>query len=94
MCHVLRRPLDVLAADQNLTWVAPDRILDPNLDIDKRVIDDMGVPEITIAYGMTECSPGATQTRPDDTLERLQVRGAWHFPDALPHGRGDVQRPG
>ncbi len=40
------------------------------VELMKRVIDDMGAREITIAYGMTECSPGATQTRPDDTLQR------------------------
>ena len=34
----------------------------------RRVIDEMHIPEMTIAYGMTESSPGITQTRRDDDL--------------------------
>ena len=35
----------------------------------RRVIDDMHMSEITIAYGMTETGPLSTQTRPDDPIE-------------------------
>lgn len=34
-----------------------------------RVVSDMGVEEITIAYGLTEASPVITQTRADDPVE-------------------------
>lgn len=36
----------------------------------KRVIDDMHLAEMQIAYGMTETSPVSTQTSADDDLER------------------------
>ncbi len=36
----------------------------------KRAIAEMNLLEITIAYGLTEASPGITQTHVDDTLER------------------------
>lgn len=36
----------------------------------KRAISEMNLREITIIYGLTEASPGITQTRRDDTLER------------------------
>ena len=35
----------------------------------KRVIDEMHMGEVTIAYGMTETSPVSTQTGADDPLE-------------------------
>lgn len=42
----------------------------------KRVMSDMNLRELTIAYGLTEASPGITQTRRDDTLEhRTQTVG-------------------
>jgi fatty-acyl-CoA synthase len=34
------------------------------------LIDEMGVHEITIGYGMTETSPVSFQSRPEDTFER------------------------
>ncbi|MEO6885666.1 MAG: AMP-binding protein [Jatrophihabitantaceae bacterium] len=40
------------------------------VEVMKRVIDEMHMPEVTIAYGMTETSPVSTQTRADDSLER------------------------
>jgi fatty-acyl-CoA synthase len=40
------------------------------VEIMRRVIADMGMREVTIGYGMTETSPLATQTLPDDALER------------------------
>lgn len=36
----------------------------------KRAIAEMNLHEMTIAYGLTEASPGITQTLRDDTLER------------------------
>ncbi len=40
------------------------------VEVMKRVISEMGMAEVTIAYGMTETSPVSTQTRRDDDLER------------------------
>jgi fatty-acyl-CoA synthase len=39
------------------------------IEVMKRVASDMGIHEISIAFGMTETSPVSTQTRVDDTLE-------------------------
>ncbi|KPB06469.1 AMP-binding protein [Bacillus sp. CHD6a] len=39
-------------------------------EIMKRVVNDMGAKEITIAYGQTEASPVITQTRPHDSIEK------------------------
>ena len=42
----------------------------------KRAIAEMNLREITIIYGLTEASPGITQTRRDDTLDhRTQTVG-------------------
>lgn len=43
------------------------------IEVMKRVVDDMGATEVTIAYGLTEASPVITQTRTDDPLE-LRVK--------------------
>ncbi|SHG14811.1 fatty-acyl-CoA synthase [Jatrophihabitans endophyticus] len=40
------------------------------VEVMKRVIDEMHMGEVTIAYGMTETSPVSTQTRKDDSLDR------------------------
>jgi fatty-acyl-CoA synthase len=40
------------------------------VEVMKRVVDDMGMTQVTICYGMTETSPVSTQTRVDDDLER------------------------
>jgi len=40
------------------------------IEVMKRVIDDMHLAEMQIAYGMTETRPVSTQTGPDDDLER------------------------
>jgi fatty-acyl-CoA synthase len=40
------------------------------VEVMKRVINEMHMPEITICYGMTETSPVSTQTRADDSLDR------------------------
>ena len=38
-------------------------------EVMRRVIDEMNMREITIVYGLTETSPGMTQSRTDDPLE-------------------------
>ncbi len=40
------------------------------VEVMKRVIAEMHMSDVTIAYGMTETSPVSTQTLADDTLER------------------------
>lgn len=40
------------------------------IEVMKKVVDKMGVREITIAYGQTESSPVITQTRGEDSIER------------------------
>jgi fatty-acyl-CoA synthase len=46
------------------------------IELMKRVVDQMGAREITIAYGLTENSPVITQTRTADPLElRVQTVG-------------------
>ena len=40
------------------------------VEVMKRVIDEMHMDEVTIAYGMTETSPVSFQTAPDDPLDR------------------------
>jgi fatty-acyl-CoA synthase len=40
------------------------------VEVMKRVISEMHMPEVTICYGMTETSPVSTQTRADDSLDR------------------------
>jgi fatty-acyl-CoA synthase len=39
------------------------------IDIMKRAVRDMHVTEITSVYGLTEASPGITQTRTEDSIE-------------------------
>ena len=40
------------------------------IEVMRQAVDQMGVSEITIAYGQTEASPVITLTRTEDTLER------------------------
>jgi fatty-acyl-CoA synthase len=40
------------------------------VEVMKRVVAEMHMAEVTIAYGMTETSPVSTQTRRDDDLDR------------------------
>jgi fatty-acyl-CoA synthase len=40
------------------------------VEVMKRVINEMNMAEVTIAYGMTETSPVSTQTGADDELDR------------------------
>ena len=40
------------------------------VEVMKRVVEEMGMGEVTICYGMTETSPVSTQTGADDDLDR------------------------
>src|ERR1700681_1074045 len=40
------------------------------VEVMKRVVSEMHMAEVTIAYGMTETSPVSAQTRADDDMER------------------------
>ncbi|HKE93198.1 MAG TPA: AMP-binding protein [Povalibacter sp.] len=40
------------------------------VEVMKRVVTDMHMPEVTICYGMTETSPVSFQSRSDDSIER------------------------
>ena len=40
------------------------------VEVMKRVLTEMHMPEVSICYGMTETSPVSTQTRRDDSLAR------------------------
>ena len=49
------------------------------VEVMKRVMGEMGMTEVTIAYGMTETSPVSTQTRRTDSLEhRVATVGRVH----------------
>ena len=51
------------------------------IEVMRRVGSEMGIEEMTIAFGMTETSPASTVVRPDDTLEhRCETVG-----QAMPH---------
>lgn len=46
------------------------------IEVMRRVINDMGARELTIAYGQTEASPVVTQTRTDDPIDlRVETVG-------------------
>lgn len=54
------------------------------------MIDNMGMSEITIAYGQTEASPVITQTRVNDSLKRrVETVGR-----ALPNVEVKITEPG
>ncbi|MCG8567111.1 MAG: AMP-binding protein [Desulfobacterales bacterium] len=60
------------------------------IEVMKKVVDFMGIGEMTIVYGQTEASPGITQTRPDDSLElRVSTVGR-----ALPQVEVKIIDPG
>jgi fatty-acyl-CoA synthase len=40
------------------------------IEVMKRCVSEMHMPEVTICYGMTETSPVSFQSRPDDDVER------------------------
>ena len=49
------------------------------IELMKRCVDEMHMPEVTIDYGMTETSPISPQTSPDDPLEsRVETVGREH----------------
>jgi fatty-acyl-CoA synthase len=51
------------------------------IEVMRRVGSEMGIEEMTIAFGMTETSPASTMVRPDDSLEhRCETVG-----QAMPH---------
>ncbi len=55
----------------------------------RRVMEQMHIAELTIAYGLTEASPVITQTRPGDPLEkRLTTVGR-----VLPHVEAKIVNP-
>jgi len=59
-------------------------------DVMRRVIDDMGMDEVTIAYGMTETSPVSTQTSTNDSVHhRVTTVGK-----VLPHVESKIVDPG
>ncbi|HEX8925067.1 MAG TPA: AMP-binding protein, partial [Terriglobales bacterium] len=59
------------------------------IELMRRVVDEMHCHELTIVYGLTESSPGMTQTRLDDPLElRVTTVGR-----ALPHTEIKVVDP-
>ena len=56
----------------------------------RRVIDKMQLPELTIVYGLTETSPGLTQTpRNADLVERTQTVGRVHARNRSAHRRSE-----
>ncbi|MCY8680624.1 AMP-binding protein [Bacillus haynesii] len=60
------------------------------IEVMKKVIDNMGMSEITIAYGQTEASPVITQTRANDSLKRrVETVGR-----ALPNVEVKITEPG
>jgi fatty-acyl-CoA synthase len=59
------------------------------IEVMQRVGSEMGIDEMTIAFGMTETSPASTMVRPDDTLEhRCETVG-----QAMPHTEIKVVDP-
>jgi fatty-acyl-CoA synthase len=60
------------------------------VEVMKKVMTVMHIPEMTIAYGMTETSPASTQCRTDDPLERrVSTVGRVH-----PHVEIKIVEPG
>jgi len=60
------------------------------VEVMKRVVSEMHMAEVTIAYGMTETSPVSCQTRPDDDMgRRVSTVGRVH-----PHVEVKVVDPG
>jgi fatty-acyl-CoA synthase len=60
------------------------------VEVMKRVVSEMHMAEVTIAYGMTETSPVSCQTRPDDDMgRRVSTVGRVH-----PHVEVKIVDPG
>jgi len=55
----------------------------------RQVVEEMNMPEITIVYGQTEASPGCTQTRTYDSLERRVTTVG----QVLPHVEARIADP-
>ncbi|MED1918135.1 AMP-binding protein [Bacillus thuringiensis] len=68
------------------------------IEIMKKVVDQMGIRDITIAYGQTEASPVITQTVPEDFLERkVSTVGRLHAEveaKIIDPATGDILPPG
>ncbi|MBN9531472.1 MAG: AMP-binding protein [Alphaproteobacteria bacterium] len=67
------------------------------IEVMKRVVTDMGMREVTIAYGMTETSPVSFQSTTDDPLERRVAtvgRIHPHVEVKIVDDRGRTVRPG
>jgi len=67
------------------------------IEVMRRVIEQMHMAEVQIAYGMTETSPVSLQTGPDDELElRVATVGRTHpqLETQLVDGQGQVVRRG
>ena len=50
------------------------------VEVMKRVVRDMHMPEVTICYGMTETSPVSCQSKTDDALEKRVTTVGWVHP--------------
>jgi fatty-acyl-CoA synthase len=60
------------------------------VEVMKRVVSEMHMADVTIAYGMTETSPVSCQTRPDDDMQRrVSTVGRVH-----PHVEVKITDPG
>jgi fatty-acyl-CoA synthase len=59
------------------------------VELMRRVIREMHCPELTTVYGLTEASPGITQTTTEDTLERKVTTVG----RALPHTEVKIVDP-
>jgi fatty-acyl-CoA synthase len=59
------------------------------IELMRRVVEEMHCSELTIAYGLTECSPVITQTSTDDPLE-IRVASVGR---ALPHTEVKIVDP-
>ncbi|ASJ53484.1 AMP-binding protein [Brevibacillus formosus] len=68
------------------------------IEVMKKVVDQMGIRDITIAYGQTEASPVITQTVPEDSLERkVSTVGRLHTEveaKIIDPATGDILPPG
>jgi fatty-acyl-CoA synthase len=82
--HPERERFDVSSLRTGIIAGAPCPI-----EMMKRVISDLHMTEVTIAYGMTELSPVSTQTLADDDIERrVSTVGAVH-----PHVEAKIVDP-
>ena len=72
--HPLRHELDLSTLRTGIMAGAPCPV-----EVMKRVMSEMHMAEVTIAYGMTELSPVSTQTRRNDSIDRrVETVGTAH----------------